>query len=71
MDNNGSSVFNGALGAVDLLKEPEDTTRLVGNAVVRPAQVLIVPYIPQGIFLQGTKTRDGVIYMYIKKKDHF
>lgn len=52
VDDDGSRVWNGALGAVDLLQEPEDAAGLVGNAVVGPAQVLEVPHVPQRLLLQ-------------------
>ncbi|TNN34810.1 hypothetical protein EYF80_055023 [Liparis tanakae] len=38
VDDDGPGVWNGTLGAVDLLQEPEDAAGLVGHAVVRPAQ---------------------------------
>lgn len=55
MDDDGSRVWNGALFAVDFLEEPEDATGLVGHPVVRPAQVLVVPDVPQRLLLQGNK----------------
>lgn len=52
VDDDGSGVWNGALGAVDLLQEPEDAAGLIGHPVVRPAQVLVVPDVPQRLLLQ-------------------
>lgn len=51
VDDNGSSILNGALCAVDFLQEPEDAAGLVGDAMVRPAQVLVVPDVPQRLLL--------------------
>ena len=52
VDHNGPGVSNGGLRAVDLLQEAEHAPRLVGNTVVRPAQVLVVPDIPHRLPLQ-------------------
>lgn len=52
VDHNWPGVWNGALRAVDLLQEAEHAPRLVGNTVVRPAQVLVVPDIPHRLPLQ-------------------
>lgn len=52
VDDNRSGVWNGTLGAVDFLQEPEDTPRFIRHAVVWPTQVLVVPDVPQRLLLQ-------------------
>lgn len=46
-----STLWNGALGSVDLLQETQDSSRFIGNTVIRPAQVLIVPDTPRRLSL--------------------
>lgn len=52
VNNNGSGVKDGTLSAVDFLEEPENATGIVGDPVVRPAQVLVMPDVPQRLLLQ-------------------
>lgn len=59
VDDNGSSVWNATLSAVDFLQEPQDPTRFIWHAVVRPAQVLVMPDVPQRLPLQEM-TANGV-----------
>lgn len=63
VDDNGPSVWNAALGAIDLLQEPEDTTGLIGHPVIWPAQVLIVPDVPWPLLLweRYSKTKRAAV----------
>lgn len=47
--DDGSRVRQTLLPLVDLIQEAEDTPRLAGDAMVRPAQVLIVPDLPNQV----------------------
>ena len=63
VDNNRSGVWNGTLGAVDFLQEPEDTPRFIRHTVVWPTQVLVVPDVPQRLLLQKTNKQKKSIYI--------
>lgn len=43
VDDHGSSICKLGLFSVDLREEAQDATRLVGDAVVGPADVLVMP----------------------------
>lgn len=43
VDDHGSSICKLGLFSVDLSEEAQDATRLLGDAVVGPADVLVVP----------------------------
>lgn len=58
VNDNRSSVWNGTLCAVDFFQEPENATGVVGYPVVWPAQVLVMPDVPQWFLLQ--KDQRGV-----------
>lgn len=56
MHNDGPCVRQTFLSLVDLVQETEDTPRLTGDPMVRPAQVLVVPYLPNQVPLdQGQR----------------
>lgn len=58
MHNDGPCVRQTFLSLVDLVQETEDTPRLTGNPMVRPAQVLVVPYLPNQVPLgQGQRSK--------------
>lgn len=46
VDDYGPSLWNSCLGPIDLLQKAQNPSRLVGHAMVRPAQVLVVPDVP-------------------------
>ena len=49
MHDDGPWVRQTFLPLVDLVQEAEDTPRLAGDPVVRPAQVLVVPDLPNQV----------------------
>lgn len=49
--NDGPGMRQTLLPLVDLVQEAEDTPRLTGDPVVRPAQVLVVPDLPNQVTL--------------------
>lgn len=52
VNDNRSSVWNCTLCAVDFFQEPENATGVIGYPVVWPAQVLVMPDVPQWFLLQ-------------------
>lgn len=56
VDDHGTGVRKVSLLSVDLSEEAEDSPRLLGDSVVRPAEVLVVPYLP-GMF--GLRVREN------------
>lgn len=56
MHNDGPCMRQTFLSLVDLVQEAENTPRFTGNPMVRPAQVLVVPYLPNKVPLgQGQR----------------
>lgn len=55
MHDDGPRVRQTFLPLVDLVQEAEDTPRLTGDSMVRPAQVLVVPDLPNQIPLGQTQ----------------
>lgn len=49
MHNDGPCMRQTFLPLIDLVQEAEDTPRLAGDTVVRPAQVLVVPDLPHQV----------------------
>lgn len=43
VDDHGSGTLQLSLFGVDLVEEAQDASRLLGDAVIRPAHVLVVP----------------------------
>jgi len=60
VDDHGSSVRIVGLFGVHLTEEAQDTPRLLRDAVVRPAHVLVVPDGARIIWL-GTRQNDGIM----------
>lgn len=59
VDDHGSSIGMFGLFSVHLMEEAEDTTRLLRDAMVRPAHVLIVPDGTTLFWLRGSKKFQG------------
>ena len=57
MDHDGPRVWDGGLGAVDLLQEAEHSSRLVRHSVVGPTQVLVVPDVPHRLPLEVDRSK--------------
>lgn len=53
MHDDGPCVRQTLLPLVDLVQEAENTPRLTGDPVIRPAQVLVVPNLPNQVLLGG------------------
>ena len=53
MHDDGPCVRQTLLPLVDLVQEAKNTPRLTGDPVIRPAQVLVVPNLPNQVPLGG------------------